>query len=107
MQLQDPISRDPTLGSKSVSYLIAALAIKENPANLNHFGRVLGHIHAVLVAGRGHVDNDVSVQLWNCRSGGRHLGAMRTVGFEATEGGLAVIVEEMLHSAAAMVSRML
>lgn len=53
------------------AYLITILGIKQNPSQLNHLGRILGHVHSMFVAGSRNVYNDVAVQL---RDGGRNGG---------------------------------
>lgn len=90
-----------------MTYFITALAIQQNPANLDDLGRVLGHIYTVFVAGRGYVDNDVSVQLGDSRSGGRHLAGILKLGVNATERSLVLIVEKnsVFDPAATAVSR--
>lgn len=44
-------------------YLIATLCIKEDPAKLNYFGRVLGNIHAMLITRCGHMDDHITVEI--------------------------------------------
>jgi hypothetical protein len=45
------------------AHLFARLCVEENPTKLNDFCRVFGYVDAVLVAGRGYVDDDVSVEV--------------------------------------------
>lgn len=79
-------SRDATIGIVSHaifrqpgkmlgrSYLVAVLAIEQDPAQFYDFRRVLGHIYAMFVTGCSHMDDHVSVQLgdWDCVTG--HVG---------------------------------
>lgn len=44
-------------------YLIATLCIKEDPAKLNYFSRVLGNIHAMLITRCGHMDDHITVEI--------------------------------------------
>lgn len=48
--------------SRVPAYLVAVLAVKQDPAQLDDFCRILGHIDAVLVAGRGYVDDEIAVE---------------------------------------------
>lgn len=43
------------------THLLEGVGVEENPAELNHLCRILGHINAVLVAGGGNMDDDVSI----------------------------------------------
>lgn len=56
----------------ALSYLLAGLCVEQNPTQLNDLGRVLGHVHAVLVAGGRDVDDDVAVELGGGSLNGRH-----------------------------------
>ena len=44
-------------------YLITTLCIKEDPAKLNYFSRVLGNIHAMLITRCGHMDDHITVEI--------------------------------------------
>ena len=46
-----------------LAHLFARLCVKENPAELDDLCRVFGYVDAVLIAGRGYVDDDVSVEI--------------------------------------------
>ena len=48
---------------EGASNLFARLRIQQNPAQLDHLGRVLGDVDAMLVTRRRGVDDHVSVQL--------------------------------------------
>lgn len=48
--------------SRVAAYLVAVLGVEQDPAQLNDFCRVLGHIDTVLVAGGGYVDDKVAVE---------------------------------------------
>lgn len=65
MQLQVQISRLSPLGCGCVSYLVAALAVKKDPANFDYFCRVFGHVDTMFVASRGYVDHHISVRFWS------------------------------------------
>lgn len=53
----------PTKRSMVWTYLFAALRIEQDPAELDDLCRIFGHIDTVLITGRGHMDDDVSVQI--------------------------------------------
>jgi len=55
-----------------LSYLVKRLCIEQDPADLNHLGRVLGDVHTMLVAGGRNVDDDVAVDLERRGLGGSH-----------------------------------
>lgn len=57
----------------SRSYLVATLAVKQYPAQFNDFRRVLGHIYAMFVTGRGDMDDHISVQLGDRDCGAGHV----------------------------------
>ena len=59
----------------SETYLIAGLCVEQNPSELDHFGRIFGDINAMLIAGGGHMDDDIAVELGNGRSSGGHIGS--------------------------------
>ena len=44
-------------------YLITTLCIKQDPAKLNYFSRVLGNIHAMLITRCGHMDDHITVEI--------------------------------------------
>lgn len=44
-------------------YLIATLCIKQDPAKLNYFSRVLGNIHTMLITRCGHMDDNITVEI--------------------------------------------
>lgn len=44
------------------SYLVAVLGVEQDPAQLDDFCRVLGHIDTMLVAGGSYVDDDVAIE---------------------------------------------
>ena len=60
--------------------LVTVLGVEQDPAQLNHLGRVLCDIDAVLVARRGYVDDDVAVEstAGRGRSGGHGAQARET-----------------------------
>ena len=49
------------------AYLFTGLSVQKNETNLNGFCRIFGHIDTVFVAGRGNVDDDVTVEVWLLR----------------------------------------
>jgi len=72
-------------GGCASAYLIAGLAVEQDPSQLDHLGRVLCHIHSVLIAGRRDVDDDVPIELRHrcrrgCRCGCGHGGLTAHVG---------------------------
>ncbi len=46
-----------------MAYLVQRVCVQQDPTKLNNLGGVLGHVHAVLVAGSGDVDDDIAVDL--------------------------------------------
>lgn len=62
--MDDQSTQDTT----GITHLLTGLGIQQDPSQLDHFGRVLGDVDAVLVTCRRDVDDDVAVQL---RRGGR------------------------------------
>lgn len=51
------------LGWLLATHLLERVGIKQDPSKLNHLGRVLCHIDAVLVAGGRNVDDDVAIDV--------------------------------------------
>lgn len=53
------------------TYLLAILRIQQQPANLDDLGRVLCHVYTMLITSRGHMNDQVAVDvgLW-CLTGG-------------------------------------
>lgn len=54
------------------THLLAGLCVEQDPTQLDDLGRVLGHVHAVLVAGGRDVDDDVAVELRRGSLNGGH-----------------------------------
>jgi hypothetical protein len=57
------------------THFFTRFGIEEYPSKLNDLGTVLGNIYAVFVAGRGYVDDDVSVEVGGLGTLRRHVGA--------------------------------
>jgi hypothetical protein len=45
------------------AHLIAGLGVQENPAQLYDLGGIFGHVNSMLIARRGNVNDDVSVEI--------------------------------------------
>lgn len=56
------------------AYLVESLCIYQDPPDLNDLGRILGDIHPVFVAGRGHVDDNIAVNVQGSWRESRHGG---------------------------------
>lgn len=59
-----------------VAYLVAVLAVKQYPAQFDHFCRVLGDIYTMFVTGCCNVDDHISVQLWDRNGIVGHAGGL-------------------------------
>jgi hypothetical protein len=57
------------------AYLVARLAVEQDPSQLDYFGRIFSHVYTVLIAGGSHVNDDVTIEFGSSRSGslGRHI----------------------------------
>lgn len=62
------------------AHLFERLCVKQDPSKLNNLGRVLGDVHAVLIASGCDVDHDIAVDV-ELVAGGRtrHFGQMARV----------------------------
>lgn len=62
------ISSVTSCGTYCLAYLITCLAVEQDPADLNNFGRIFRHIYTMFIAGGCHMDDHISVQLRGCWS---------------------------------------
>jgi len=61
------------------TYLVTISCVEQDPADLDGFGRIFGHIDTMFVAGSGYMDDDVALEtgaLWvghgdRCRRNGK------------------------------------
>lgn len=66
-----------------LTYLFKRLRVKENPSKLNHLGRVLRHVNAMLVARGSYVDDDVTIDVELGGLLGRHFAVRAPCGLQS------------------------
>ena len=55
------------------SHLLANIGIEQDPAKFDDFGRILCNIHSMFIAGGGHMDDNIAVEVGLLALGRRHL----------------------------------
>ena len=81
------LTRDAKRGERGgvypLTYLLKRLRVKENPSKLNHLGRVLRHVNAMLVARGSYVDDDVTIDVELGGLLGRHFAVRAPCGLQS------------------------
>lgn len=55
------------------AHLVESLCIDQDPPNFNDLGRILCNVHTMFVAGRGHVDDNIAVNIQGSWRESRHV----------------------------------